>query len=80
MLTKVVKQGIALFSIKTHNAHTCNLLIHHGLMGSSLQFTLLANHPTLTSRFNTHVIDARNHGNSPHTPTHTITDLANDLL
>lgn len=57
-----------------------NLLIHHGLMGSSRNFRTIAKNSVVSSRCNSHLIDARNHGDSPHTPTHTMADLADDLL
>jgi abhydrolase domain-containing protein 11 len=49
-------------------------------MGSSRNFRTIVKQPTVASRFNTYLIDARNHGDSPHTKTHTIKELADDLL
>jgi abhydrolase domain-containing protein 11 len=73
MLTTLLHYRVSLAALKTHNGHPRNLLIHHGLMGSSRNFRTISRLPAVASRFNTHLIDARNHGDSPHTATHTIT-------
>lgn len=56
-----------------------NMVIHHGLMGSSRNFKNLSKAPAFASHVNSYLVDCRNHGDSPHTPTHSIEDLADDL-
>lgn len=80
MLTTILKYSVSLLSLKILNGKPRNLLIHHGLMGSSKNFRSIARNQIIANRFNTHLIDARNHGDSPHTHSHTISDLADDLL
>lgn len=55
------------------------MLIHHGLMGSSKNFKSLSKNGAFANYVNSYLIDCRNHGQSPHTATHTIEDLADDL-
>lgn len=80
MLTRLIKYGIALNSIKISGGKGRNLVVHHGLMGSSKNFRTIGRSQTVSKYCNSYLIDARNHGDSPHTATHTITDLADDLL
>lgn len=80
MLTRVIRYGIALNSIKLSSGKARNLVVHHGLMGSSKNFRSVARSQTVSKYCNSFLIDARNHGDSPHTATHTITELADDLL
>lgn len=77
---------MALASIKHIYNRNRNLVIHHGLMGSSKNFRSLSKTPAFSNFVSSHLIDARNHGtspeysgSSPHTESHTMTDLANDL-
>lgn len=72
MLTTLLKYRISLSSLKLLNEQPRNLLIHHGLMGSCKNFRTVARNQIVSSRCNTYLIDARNHGESPHTPSHTI--------
>lgn len=80
MLTKLIKYGITLNSLKIDSGKGRNLVVHHGLMGSSKNFRSVARSPTVSKYCNSYLIDARNHGDSPHTATHTISDIAEDLL
>ena len=54
-----------------------NFLILHGLFGSGKNWTTVGN--ALKSYGNVWLIDARNHGDSPHTDTHTLNDMTEDL-
>jgi len=54
------------------------LIIVHGLYGSLDNWLSIAKE--LALHFEVFLIDQRNHGNSPHTESHTYTDLKNDLL
>lgn len=50
----------------------------HGLFGH--QRNLYAVAKALSTRFSVVVVDQRNHGESPHTPSHTIPEMTEDLL
>jgi pimeloyl-ACP methyl ester carboxylesterase len=80
MLTTLIRFGVSLNALRLANAKPRNLIIHHGLMGSSKNFRSLSRAQPISTHFNAYLIDARNHGESPHTPTHTISELADDLL
>lgn len=54
------------------------LIILHGLYGSSDNWQSVAR--LLTPRFRVISIDLRNHGKSPHHPSHTYPDMANDIV
>ena len=53
------------------------LIILHGLFGSSKNWTTFAR--TLSQNMTVYALDLRNHGDSPHTETHTLFDLREDL-
>ncbi len=53
------------------------LVILHGLFGSSRNWTSIAR--LLADERDVYCLDARNHGDSPHADTHTLTDLREDL-
>ncbi|HMZ64584.1 MAG TPA: alpha/beta fold hydrolase, partial [Leptospiraceae bacterium] len=53
------------------------LIIIHGLFGSSKNW--ITNAKELSKLAHVYTIDVRNHGDSPHTNTHTIQDLVSDL-
>lgn len=53
------------------------IVILHGLFGSSRNWTTVAR--TLTAHGHVFALDARNHGESPHAPTHTLSDMQADL-
>ena len=80
MLNKAIRYSISLNSQKLLNGKHRNMLIHHGLMGNSKNFRSISRHPVVAESYNSYLIDARNHGDSPHTKTHTIQELADDLL
>jgi pimeloyl-ACP methyl ester carboxylesterase len=86
MLTRVVRYGVALNYLKINFNRKRNILIHHGLMGSCKNFRSISKSKAFSDYFNSYMIDARNHGtslpypgDSPHTKTHTISELADDL-
>ena len=54
------------------------LLITHGLFGSGTNWRTLAR--SLASRWDVLLVDARNHGRSPHTDSMTYTEMATDLI
>lgn len=72
MLTKAIRYHIALNSIRIGSGKSRNLVVHHGLMGSSKNFRSVARSQTVIKHCNSFLIDARNHGDSPHTATHTV--------
>ncbi len=53
------------------------LVILHGLYGSSDNWFAVAK--KLASRYTVYSVDHRNHGHSPHHPSHTYRDMVNDL-
>ena len=53
------------------------LIIVHGLYGASDNWMSIAK--PLSDYFKVYVIDQRNHGQSPHHPSHTYDDMSNDL-
>ncbi|MDZ7342976.1 MAG: alpha/beta fold hydrolase [candidate division KSB1 bacterium] len=53
------------------------LVILHGLLGSSQNWQRAAK--TLGEKYRVLVVDQRNHGDSPHTPSHTFADLREDI-
>ncbi len=53
------------------------VIILHGLYGMSDNWLTIAK--PLSQNFEVHLPDWRNHGQSPHLPSHTYTDLVNDL-
>ncbi|MGH7491489.1 MAG: alpha/beta fold hydrolase [bacterium] len=53
------------------------LVILHGLLGSSQNWQRAAK--ILGEKYRVLVVDQRNHGESPHTPTHTLDDLREDM-
>jgi pimeloyl-ACP methyl ester carboxylesterase len=54
------------------------LLILHGLYGSSDNWMSIGRE--LAKQHRVFIVDQRNHGRSPHSPNHSYTDLANDIL
>jgi pimeloyl-ACP methyl ester carboxylesterase len=54
-----------------------NIVILHGLFGSSKNWTSVGK--DLSGLANVYALDLRNHGNSPHTDSHTIPEMAEDL-
>lgn len=54
------------------------LVILHGLYGSSDNWISVGRE--LSDRYKVILVDQRNHGRSPHSPSHTYKDLAEDLL
>jgi pimeloyl-ACP methyl ester carboxylesterase len=57
---------------------TKDLVILHGLLGSADNWHTLARQYAL--EFRVHLVDARNHGRSPHTQDHSYEIMASDLL
>lgn len=54
------------------------LMVVHGLFGSGTNWRGLARH--WASRFTVHLVDARNHGDSPHAEVMDYTSMAGDLI
>lgn len=70
-------------SVKLHSLHFENpkapvLVIMHGLLGASRNWTTVGK--ALKDRFDIHILDLRNHGNSPHAETMRWSELTSDLL
>lgn len=54
-----------------------NLILLHGLFGSSKNWITIAKE--LSKYINVYTLDLRNHGDSPHSSTHTLKDMIDDL-
>ncbi len=54
------------------------LVILHGLLGSSRNWTTVGSH--LTGDRRVFALDLRNHGASPHAPTHTYSEMVGDVI
>lgn len=76
---KIVKKFISLSFSKNDFGRSRNLIIHHGLMGSSKNFKSISKNQHISNYVNSYLIDCRNHGDSPHVDSHSIEDLAEDL-
>ncbi len=63
MLFKKISYSISLHSIKHNFDKKRNVIIHHGLMGSAKNFRSISKNIAFAKYANTHLIDARNHGN-----------------
>lgn len=74
-----IKYTISLSYLKHDFNRKRNIIIHHGLMGSSKNFNSISKNINISKYVNPYLVDCRNHGNSPHMPTHSIEDLADDL-
>lgn len=57
-----INYRIALSSLKHSHGKQKNIVIHHGLMGSSKNFRSLSKSAPFSDHFNSYLIDARNHG------------------
>jgi len=71
-------QPIPLFSRVLENPGAPPFLILHGLLGSSDNWQTLGKR--YQEAFEVHLLDARNHGRSPHTAEHNYAAMANDIL
>lgn len=71
-------QTVPLFSRVLENPDAPPLLILHGLLGSSDNWQTLGKR--YQESFEVHLIDARNHGRSPHHSEHNYAAMANDVL
>ncbi|CAD8043763.1 unnamed protein product [Paramecium primaurelia] len=75
-MASIVQSSIKKFY---HNSNL-NLVILHGLMGSKNNFKTVSSSPLLTNHLNsTHLLDLRNHGESPHHQSMTLGEMALDL-
>ena len=70
--------AVTLYSKIIGGEKTKDLVILHGLLGSADNWHTLARQYAL--EFRVHLIDARNHGRSPHSQDHSYELMASDLL
>lgn len=75
------RYGVALASAVKHCGNgSHNLIVMHGLLGQKRNFRTFANHQEITSQLRSiHLLDLRNHGESPHTSTMSLNEMADDL-
>lgn len=66
------------FACENPNQHTKHIIIMHGLFGSTRNWTTVAG--LLQKKHNVHALDARNHGDSEHSDSHTLEDMIEDAV
>ena len=66
-----------LHSVRFKNGDAPTLIILHGLLGSSRNWTAVGR--ALSERFDVHALDLRNHGRSPHAESMRWSELCDDL-
>ena len=76
--SKVNMKGMHLFVKSLGPSDAPNLIILHGLLGTSDNWITLGKQ--FASRFHVHLIDQRNHGRSAHNDDHSYESMAADLL
>jgi pimeloyl-ACP methyl ester carboxylesterase len=69
--------SVSLHSLRFENPNAPALVILHGLLGASRNWSTIAK--ALQDRFDVHALDLRNHGNSPHAESMRWTELCDDL-
>ena len=74
----MMPERLELFSRELGEANAPNLVILHGLLGTSDNWQTLGKRFAETHRV--HLIDQRNHGRSPHHPVHSYEAMAEDVL
>lgn len=67
IVSKSLKYQISLSYIKNNFNRKKDMVIHHGLMGSSKNFKSISKNSQISNHVNSYLIDCRNHGESPHT-------------
>lgn len=77
----ISKYAISLSSIvKKCNNSQLNLVVMHGLLGSKKNFRSFSNSDKICGNVReTHLLDLRNHGESPHCDNMSLSDMALDL-
>jgi len=66
--------------VQASTASTYNLIVLHGLLGSSNNFRTIVSNPAIKSKVNSYLLDLRNHGSSEHKPTMEIREMADDVV
>ena len=62
MLARTLRFHVSLASLRHNFNQNRNIIIQHGLMGSSKNFRTLSKTPAFSKHVNSHLLDARNHG------------------
>ncbi len=70
--------GVPLYSTRTGSVGAPAVVILHGLLGSTRNWTTIARQ--LGEHYDVHCLDLRNHGDSPHADSMRWGDLADDVL
>lgn len=73
----MLRMAIELHSLRFKNPGAPALVLLHGLLGSSRNWTTIGR--ALQTRFDVHALDLRNHGNSPHDEAMRWAELCGDL-
>lgn len=69
--------AVQLNSLRFENPEAPPIIILHGLLGASRNWTIIGK--ALRNRFDVHILDIRNHGNSPHADSMRWSELVADL-
>lgn len=83
-IKKVLKDNVRSVALayKVHGDttfHQTPMIVLHGLLGSKRNWESMSKRINDSTRMSTIVVDARNHGESPHESTHSYKDLAGDI-
>lgn len=65
--------------VKSSSPSNYNLIVLHGLLGSSNNFRSIVSNPTVKSKVNSYLLDLRNHGSSEHKSSMNIREMAEDV-
>ncbi|HBR92546.1 MAG TPA: alpha/beta hydrolase [Opitutae bacterium] len=77
ILVEGLCMAVALHSLRFKNPGAPVLVVLHGLLGSSRNWSTIGR--TLQDRFDVHVLDLRNHGSSPHSDAMRWSEMCEDL-
>lgn len=77
--SRIARYSITLNYIHNNFSRPRNMIIHHGLMGNAKNFRNISKNSHISDYVNSYLVDCRNHGDSPHTATHSMENLADDL-
>lgn len=75
--SKHVMSPLSLHSLRFENPEAPALVILHGLLGSSRNWTTIGR--ALQTKYDVHALDLRNHGSSPHAESMRWSELCDDL-
>lgn len=71
-IVRTIRYSVSLSFIKNDFNRNRDLIIHHGLMGNAKNFKNISKNSHISDYVNSYLVDARNHGESPHANSNTI--------